>query len=34
VLRAVYDGNKMVDHFVGQGMTEEEALEWISFNVE
>ena len=34
VLRTVYSGNKMVEHFVGQGMTEEEAMEWISFNVE
>jgi hypothetical protein len=34
VLRAVYDGNKMVEHFVGQGMNVAEAMEWISFNVE
>jgi hypothetical protein len=34
VLRTVYSGNKMVEIFVSQGMTEEEALEWISFNVE
>jgi hypothetical protein len=34
VLRSVYDGNKMVEHFVKHGMTEEEAMEWISFNVE
>lgn len=33
-LRAVYDGNKMIDALVGQGMSEEEAIEWISFNVE
>jgi hypothetical protein len=34
VLRTVYSGNKMVEHFMSEGMTEEEALEWISFNVE
>ena len=27
VERAVYDGNKMVEHFMEQGMTEEEAHE-------
>jgi hypothetical protein len=34
VERAVYDGDKMVEHFMEQGMTEEEAHEWIDFNVE
>jgi len=34
VLRTVYSGNKMVEHFMSEGMTEEEAREWISFNVE
>jgi hypothetical protein len=34
VLRSVYDGDKMVKHFMDQGMTEDEAREWISFNVE
>jgi hypothetical protein len=33
-LRAVYSGNKMVEHFMSEGMTEEDAREWISFNVE
>jgi hypothetical protein len=34
VERAVYDGEKMVQHFMDDGMTDEEAREWISFNVE
>ena len=34
VERAVYDGAKMVEHFMQTGMTEEEAHEWIDFNVE
>jgi len=34
VERAVYDGDKMVEHFMQTGMTEEEAHEWIDFNVE
>jgi hypothetical protein len=34
VLRTVYSGEKMVEHFVDQGMTDDEAREWISFNVE
>lgn len=31
---AVYDYRKLVAHFVAGGMTEEEAEEWISFNIE
>ena len=34
VQRAVYDGNKIFQHFVDSGMTENEAMEWIEFNVE
>ena len=34
VMRAVYSGEKMLEVFMSQGMTEDEALEWISFNVE
>jgi hypothetical protein len=30
----VYDYEKLVDFFVGQGMTDEEAEEWISYNIE
>lgn len=31
---AVYSHNKLVDVFVGQGMSYEEAEEWVSFNIE
>lgn len=34
VYRVVYDRVKLVSVFVGQGMSEEEADEWVSFNVE
>jgi hypothetical protein len=34
VPRAVYSGEKMIDIFVAQGMTHEEAEEFISFNVD
>lgn len=34
VQRAVYDGDKMADIFVKQGMNLAEAMEWISFNVD
>ena len=34
VMRAVYSGNKMVEIFESQGMSFEEAIEWIAFNVE
>jgi hypothetical protein len=34
VLRYVYNGDKMVEIFVKQGMTEDEAMDWIDFNVE
>lgn len=30
----VYDYEKLVAFFVGQGMTHDDAEEWISFNVE
>ncbi|KWT98463.1 hypothetical protein CHC07_05350 [Variovorax sp. B4] len=30
----VYDRNKLVQAFAEEGMTEEEADEWVSFNVE
>jgi hypothetical protein len=33
-MRAVYSGEKMIEVFMAQGMTEDEAVEWISFNVE
>jgi hypothetical protein len=26
-------GDKLVEHFVSQGMTDEEAIEWIDFNI-
>jgi hypothetical protein len=29
----IYSYEKLVKHFKGQGMTEDEATEWISFNV-
>jgi hypothetical protein len=34
VQRAVYSGEKMIEIFMQQGMTDEEAAEWISFNVD
>ena len=30
----IYDGQKLVEVFMNQGMTEPEALEWIEFNIE
>ena len=30
----IYSREKIVDHFMSEGMTEEEACEWVSFNVE
>lgn len=30
----VYSRAKIVEHFIAEGMTEEEAEEWVSFNVE
>ena len=30
----VYDHDKLVEKFMTDGMTDEEALEWISFNIE
>jgi hypothetical protein len=30
----IYDGNKLIEIFMQEGMTGEEALEWISFNIE
>jgi hypothetical protein len=29
----VYDYNKLVEVFIGQGMTEEEAIEWVDYNI-
>lgn len=29
----VYDHEKMLEHFIGDGMTREDAAEWIDFNV-
>ena len=34
VQRAVYSGEKIIDIFVAQGMTHEEAEEWFFFNVD
>ena len=34
VERVVYDGEKMVDLFMEDGMSEVEAVEWIEFNME
>jgi len=34
VQRAVYSGEKIIEIFMQQGMTHEEAEEWISFNVD
>ena len=30
----IYDGEKLIDVFMSDGMTREEAIEWISFNIE
>lgn len=30
----IYSGYKLTEIFMNEGMTEEEALEWISFNIE
>jgi len=30
----IYSGHKLVEIFMDEGMTDEEALEWISFNIE
>ena len=30
----IYSANKLVNIFMADGMTEEEALEWIDFNIE
>lgn len=30
----VYDWEKLVEHFMAEGMTDEEAVEWIAVNVE
>ena len=30
----VYSRSKIVEHFISEGMSEEEAEEWVSFNVE
>lgn len=32
-LLAVYDYNKLVDVFVDDGMTYEDAVEWVDFNI-
>ncbi len=34
VERVIYDGEKIVDLLMGDGMTEVEALEWVEFNIE
>lgn len=34
VQRAIYDGEKVLQCVMDGGMTEEEAIEWIEFNVE
>ena len=34
VERVIYDGEKIVDLLMGDGMGEVEALEWIEFNIE
>jgi len=31
--RAVYDYDLLIQHFMDDGMTEEEAVEWFEFNV-
>lgn len=30
----IYDGNKLIDVFVKQGMSEQDAMDWVSFNIE
>lgn len=30
----IYSGQKLMEIFMDEGMTEEEAMEWISFNIE
>lgn len=30
----VYDYDRLVDHFVREGMTHDEAAEWIDYNIE
>ena len=30
----IYDGEKLIEVFMSDGMTREEAIEWISFNIE
>ena len=30
----IYDGNKLVEVFMKQGMSEQDAYEWIDFNIE
>lgn len=32
-LLAVYDYNKLIDVFMNDGMTYEDALEWVDFNI-
>jgi hypothetical protein len=32
--QVIYSREKIVEHFIAEGMTEEEACEWVSFNVE
>ena len=34
VERVIYDGEKIVDLLMGDGMKEVEALEWIEYNIE
>lgn len=34
VQRAIYDGEKVLQCVMDDGMTEDEAIEWIEFNVE
>ena len=34
VVRFVYSGERIVKHFVRGGMSDEEAREWVDFNVE
>ena len=29
----IYDYEKLVEHFMGEGMTDEEAMEWVDFNI-
>jgi hypothetical protein len=33
-MRAVYERNALVQVFIDQGMSEEDADEWVSFNIE